>query len=160
MDDAILMQTKRAMDTLCKVMDGREWTYDRDDEEHVVSISIHGDDLVIPLRIRFNTNLQLVTLYSPMEFEIPEDQIVNAAMAIAAINYGIVDGTFDLNVENGRMGYRMATSYRESLLSEEAFNFLIQFALHVVDEYNDKFLMLAKGVLTWQQILEGMKSDD
>ena len=52
------------------------------------------------------------------------------------------------------MFFRMSNSFIESRIGEELFAYLLMAACNVVDEYNDKFLMLGKGNLSLQQFLE------
>ncbi len=85
--------------------------------------------------------------------------MANAALAICIINDNLVDGNFDMDVTKGSLCYRMSLSFRESLISEEAFDFFIDYAVYVIDEFNDKLLMLAKGMLTPAQLLGSIKGE-
>ena len=51
------------------------------------------------------------------------------------------------------MYYRMTNSFMESVISEEVFAYLLYASCNVIDDFNDKFLMLAKGMLTLEQFL-------
>ena len=150
---------KRAFETFCSMMDKREWNYEKDAENLRIETGARGDDLPISLKVAFDPDCALVLLYSPFAFNIPQEQMEQAALAICIINDNLIDGNFDLDVTNGRLCYRMSMSFRESLISEEAFDFFLGFAIHVTDEYNDKLLMLAKGMLTPGQLLEQIKND-
>lgn len=148
MENANAANAKRTYDTFCKVLDSREWNYEKDDEALRIETGVRGDDLPIHLNISFDTDRALVRLFSPINFTIPEELIGECALALCLINDSLVDGNFDLNVNNGRLCFRMSTSFRESLLSAEALDYFLGFAISVVDEYNDKLLMLAKGVIS------------
>ena len=58
---------------------------------------------------------------------------------------------------NGRLFFRMSNSYRGCLPGQEIFDYMIFTSCHTIDEYNDKFLMLSKGITTLEQFLEADK---
>ena len=154
MSDTNNLQAKKAFDTFCKMLDNREWKYKKDEEALRIETGARGDDLPINLRVVVDAERMIVRLYSPFEFNIPAEKLSEAALCICIINDGLIDGCFDLDVTDGSICFRMATSFRESLISEEAFDYFLGFAVYVVDEYNDKLLMVGKGLLTPQQLLE------
>lgn len=158
MENTKMLQAQKTFETFCRMMDAQNWKYAKDEEKLMIETGARGDDLPIALRVLVDAERMLVRLYSPMDFEVAADRLVDMAMGICIINDNLVDGNFDLNVENGNIFYRMTTSFRESLISEEAFDFFLGFAIHVIDEYNDKLLMLAKGMLTPSQLLEQIKN--
>ena len=84
----------------------------------------------------------------------PEDKRVDGAIAVCAANYGLVDGSFDYDLRDGEIRFRLTSSYRESALSEDLFEYMIMVSAATVDQYNDKFFMIAKGIMTVQQFLE------
>ena len=75
-------------------------------------------------------------------------------MAVCVANYGLVNGTFDYDLSDGEIRFRIVSSFRESILSEELFNYMVLVAASTIDDYNDKFLMVSKGMLTIQQFIE------
>ena len=47
----------------------------------------------------------------------------------------------------------MTNSFLESKISEEVFAYMLYCSCQTIDEYNDKFLMLAKGMISIEQFL-------
>ena len=91
----------------------------------------------------------------------PEDKRVEFALAVCAANYTLIDGSFDYNIRNGKILFRMTSSYRGGIFSEnlifitkDMFKYMIAVAISTVEKYNDKFLMIAKGRMTIQQFIE------
>lgn len=82
------------------------------------------------------------------------------AMAVVVANYGFADGSFDYNISDGTILFRLTSSYRESTLSEELFEYMLLVSATTVDKYNDKFFMISKGMLTIQQFIESENSSD
>jgi hypothetical protein len=64
------------------------------------------------------------------------------------------DGSFDYDINDGEIRFRLTSSYRESILSKELFVYMIGVSIGTIDQYNDKFFMLSKGVMSIQQFIE------
>ena len=75
------------------------------------------------------------------------DHRMDLAVATCAVNYKLADGSFDYNLETGRIGFRLTASYRESSLGEGLFNYMISCSTHTVDKYNEQFLRVGSGTV-------------
>ncbi len=140
--------------TVRKALDEREWHYDADDQKLSVECGVRGDDLSIPLKIFIDEKRQRVVLYSHIPFDMAEDKRVEGAIVTGMASYSLADGCFDYNMENGAILFRMSNSYRESILGVGLINYMISCAVHTVDEYNDRFLMVSKGLMSVAQFKE------
>lgn len=149
-----LKQAKSIFDTICKMLDKNDLTYKKNEEKLIISCVIHGDDIPMDILFVVNPRAEVVSLISPMSFKMGEDKRVDGALAVCIANYGLVNGTFDYDINDGEIRFRMVSSYRESILSEELFMYMLMVSAHTVDEYNDKFLMLAKGMWGIEQFVE------
>jgi hypothetical protein len=106
------------------------------------------------ITIKVDPDRMLILLLSHLPFVIQEDKRLEAAIAISAINNILVDGCFDYNVVSGHMFFRMTNSFLECAASEEIFSYLLYCSCRIIDEYNDKILMLSKGMLSLERFLE------
>ena len=158
-DEKKLRQAKAAFDTLCDMLDEREWKYDKDEDNFQIDTGASGEDLPMPIRINVEPDRDLITLLSHMTFDVPEDKRVEMAIAVSAINYRLVDGSFDYDVVGGTLVFRMTSSYRESLMGKEMFAYMLYVSCRTVDDYNDKLMMLAKGKLTLKALVESFEED-
>lgn len=150
-------QAKIAFATLCDMLDSHEWKYDRDDEQLVIKCGANGDDLPIDIRIKVDPDRQLVSLYSHLPFSVPEEERVMAAVAVSAANLNMVDGNFDYNIASGAILFRLTSSFRESLVSKDMFEYMLFVSCSTVDNYNDKFLMLIKHAMTLEDFIKFSK---
>ncbi len=146
-------QAKVAFATLCQMLDKNNWSYSKDEEELSVSCSARGDDLPMELRIDVDAERMLVILISHLPFVIKEDKRLDVAIAISAINNMLVDGCFDYDLSSGHMFFRMTNSIIESTLGADAFEYMLFCSCQTIDVYNDKILMLAKGMISIEQFL-------
>ena len=153
-DEKVMKQAKTVYETICKTLENRDWKFTRHDEDLTITCGARGEDLPMDIIIIVNPRAQVVSLISPMPFKIAEDKRIDAALAVCVANYGLVNGCFDYDLTDGEIRFRIVSSFRESILSEELFNYMIMVAAGTVDDYNDKFLMVSKGMFTIQQFIE------
>ncbi|MBR7133296.1 MAG: hypothetical protein IKD04_07160 [Clostridia bacterium] len=159
-DEKIMKQAQSVYETLCKTLTARDWNYTRHDDDLTITCGARGEDLPMDIIIAVRPGPQVVALYSPMPFKIAEDKRVDAALAVCIANYGLINGTFDYNIADGQIRFRMVSSYRESILGEELFNYMLLVSANTIDDYNDKFLMVSKGMMTIEQFIESEKQNN
>ena len=152
-----LKQALAVYKSLCEMLDDHEWHYERDDENLSIHCGAQGDDLPIEINIEVDMKRQLVTLMSNMPFAVPESRRTALAVAVSQANNGMVDGSFDYDYLSGRIIFRMTSCYRESLIGKDLLAYMLMCACYTIDEYNDKFLMVAKNEMSIEEILEFVK---
>lgn len=155
MDDAMKRkQAKAVYQTICQAMDADNWHYKKNEEKLTIECGAKGEDLPMDLTIKADADRQLVMVISMLPFTFPEDKRVDAALAISVVNNKLVHGCFDCSLPDGHVFFRICTTFWESLLGQEAAMYLILAACQTIDAYNDKFLMLSKGILTLEQFIQ------
>ena len=137
----------------CKVLDSRNWHYNRNDEKLKVDLEIRGDDLTMDIYASIDENQQRIYVLSHLPFSFPEDRRLDGAIAATVINYNLVDGSFDYNMQNGRMVFRMTNSFKGCEVGPELFEYIIDCLLYTVDEYNDKFFMVSMGAMSIEDFI-------
>lgn len=140
--------------TIIRMLDNMEWKYEKHEDDLLIKSGVKGDDLPIEFIMVVRPKNQVVQFISSMPFNMPEDKRVDGAIAVCVANYGLIDGSFDYDLRDGEIRFRLTCSYRESTLSEELFNYMVMVSASTVDNYNDKFFMIAKGRMTVQQFIE------
>ena len=137
-----------AFDTLCAALDERRWYYDKDKEQFKLNVKANGQDLFMELDICCDRDKRIVTLISHLPFTVPEERRVEMAQAISYVNAYLGEGSFDYHYKKGLLCYRMASSYRGSVLSRAAFDRMIMMSFSTVDQYNDKLLLYSLGSIS------------
>lgn len=117
-----------------------------------------GNDLPIPRTISVNAENEIISLYSVLPFEVPEDKRTAVAVAASAANVITVAGSFDFNCMNGMLLFRMTNTFRGSLIGKEIFSHLIFTACQTVDAYNDKFCKVIVENMSDEEIVALMRS--
>lgn len=118
-----------------------------------IRIHFKGEDLPMTLHIILRTDKQIVSVLSAIPFRIVEEHLQTAAVAVAAANHGLIDGSFDLNLSNGNIVFRLTSCFLGSVLSEQLFSYLMFVSAETIDRYNDRFLALNNGEMTLDQFL-------
>lgn len=149
-----LEQAKAEFNTLCRTLDNENWKYKKKEEELTIECGARGDDLPMDLVFRVNADKRLVTLFSHLPFAIQDDKRLDLAIGISALNNVLVDGCFDYDIKSGHIFFRMTNSFVDSTLGEEVYGYMLYCACRTIDDYNDKFLMLAKGMMSMEQFLK------
>lgn len=148
-----LEQAKVTFDTLCRALEKQEWDYKKYEDKFVIECGAQGADLPMKITVEVNPKNLLVILLSRLPFVIQEDKRLDVAVAVSAINNALVDGCFDYDISTGNIYFRMSNSFIDSKIGEEVFIYMLICSCQTIDEYNDKILMLAKGMLSIEQLV-------
>ena len=142
--------------TLCKTLDDGEWPYEKNDEKLSISTSARGDDLPMDINIVVDAERQAIVLFSNLSFAIPEDKRLDFAIAISAINNLLVGGNFDFDISSGSLYFRMTNCFIDSEIGCGLFDYMMKASCFIIDDYNDKLLMLAKGLVSIEDFISKM----
>lgn len=162
MDNEIKMQrAKEVYEAYCRMLDTRDWKYEKDEEKLAIISGIRGEDLPIKFIIRINPTLEAVSYLSVLPFNVPEDKRIDAAVMVCVANYGLAEGCFDYDIRDGELVFRLVNSYTgsDTNLSDDLFEEMIMLASSTVDRYNDKFLAVVKGIISLQQFIDEEHAD-
>ena len=152
-DENNIKQAKTVYNTLCKALDSKKWKYQRHPEDMVGTFTSTGDDIPMEFVVFIDSDRQLVRMLSRLPFKFPEDNRVDGAAATSYITYKLADGSFDYDYSTGEVTFRLTATFIDSLISEDLLLYMVACACYTVDEYNDKLLMVAKGMLPIDQFI-------
>lgn len=153
-DEKKLKNARTVFNSLCGMLDEKNFHYEIHEEDLVVTFGMQGEDIPMNFVINVDAKRDLIRVLSRLPFEFAEDKRVDAAIATCQINYRLADGSFDFNYKTGDVTFRMTSSYKDSLISMEVFEYLIAVASFTIDEYNDKLLMLSKGMMSVEEFFK------
>ncbi|MCH5163185.1 MAG: YbjN domain-containing protein [Clostridiales bacterium] len=156
-DEKELKHAQTVYSTLCNMLDEHGWHYEKHDEDLSISCAAQGDDLPIDLHVEVDMKRHLITLLSKMPFSVAPERRAALAVAVSQANNGMVDGSFDYDYTSGRIIFRMTSSYLDSLIGKDLMVYMVMCSCKTIDDYNDKFLMVAKSEMTNEEILEFIK---
>lgn len=147
-DEKKMELAKQVYQTLCEAIERREWNFGKDEEKLLVHFGVNGDDIPMQFILIVDAERQLIRVMSPLPFKMSEAKRMEGAIATCTASFGMVDGSFDYDLSDGTIVFRMTASFRESLIGEGLFQYLISCSCAMVDKYNDQFLAIDKGIMS------------
>lgn len=141
-------------DTVCRTIDSENLKYNADKDKLIVFLSAKGEDLPINVLFKVDAEREVLTVHSLLDTQVEDDKRIEFAVAVNAANYALVNGSFDYSIEDGRIVYRMAQPYLDVGVSENIVQYMLYCVFSTVDEYNDRFLMLDKGMIDIEKFVE------
>lgn len=134
--------------TLCQTLDNMKWRYGKEQDNLVVHTSAIGENLNIQLFMRVDAERQVMFLKSPMPYQIPEHKREVVATAVTVANYAMLNGSFEMDMTNGYLAFKIVVPFMKSLISENVCHYMIMLGCRMTDKFNDKFKALVEDRLT------------
>ena len=151
------VNAREVFQVLCDGLDQMGWNYDAEPEKLKILFHVKGEDLPMTFVMAVDADRKLVSLISILPFRFKEEKILDGAIATCYANYKAFDGSFDLNIRDGSVAFRMTTSYRDSIIGPKMVEYLVGWASLAVDDYNDKFFMINQGMLSVEDFITGLQ---
>ena len=140
--------------TLISMMNNQGLKYTSFDDNLRVELGFNTDDLDVELICIIDEERELVRILSFLPFKFPEDKRVDGAIAATVANHGMVNGSFDFDISDGEMLFKCVNSYKNGGFNEDIAYYMISVAVSTVDDYNDRFFGIAKGMISFQDFIE------
>lgn len=147
-------RARKVYDTMVRALKAKEWKFDEHPEDLTITSGYSGEDIPIHFIVKLDAEREVLQFVSQLPFKMSEEKRVDGAIAVCVANYGMVNGSFDYDINDGEIRFRLTTSTCGCEIGEEFFMNMFAIALLTIDRYNDRFLMLDKGALTLQQFIE------
>lgn len=147
---ADLEKAKRAYATIIAMMNEDNLKYQREDEKLRIKISFSTNDLDVDMIFSVDADRSLVRMISflPDECTFSSNDIVKGAVAVCVANHNMVNGSFDYDINEGDIFFKLVDSYRAGDITVETVRYMLSTALHTIDQYNDRFRDLANGTMS------------
>lgn len=139
---------------LCDKLDEMKLRYEKHEKDLVITFTMRGEDLPMQFVLNIDAKRELIRLISLLPVQFAGEKKIEGCIATSQANYSLADGSFDFDFKEGTIYFRMTSSYVDSLISKDLFAYMIAVACMTVDEYNDKFLMLSKGMMRLEEFFK------
>ena len=133
---------------LCSYLKKNDLSFDADEETLSVSLGFYTNDISVDFIINVDAQRQIFYVNSTLPFKMSKGNIKDGAVATSCVNESLLAGSFDFDVDTGSIRFRMVNCFKESLISEDVFDYALHVSLNTIDEFNDKFLLLEEGKLS------------
>jgi hypothetical protein len=149
-----MAKAKEVYASMCKVLEDLNWKHEQDQEKMCLRFTVRGDDIPMSFVLYVDPKPGFIRLISWLPFEITKEKMIDAAVATCAINFRLKNGTFDFDLSDGSIGFRLSQAYFDSSIGNDVLKHMVFLSCHIVDEYNDKYMMLSKGSMSLKDFLD------
>lgn len=137
---------------LCAVLDENQIKYEKNAEALSVHSLFKGKQLPVEIIIKFNPQIEILTVFSPLPFTVKEESRKSVAVAAARINFALVDGSFDFNYLTGKIIFKLTASFANCVLGKDALEYALFKSLQTVKEFGGKLSEVGEKNMTVDQI--------
>ena len=149
-----MRKAREVYGVLLGALEDRGWKYSADENDFSVNYALENDDFSIGYSIALHLSNELIELYAVLPFEFSEDLITEGAVAVTAINYKLRDGSFDLDLNSGKLLFRLTSSYRDTLIGHGLFRYMMDVSANTVFDYVNLLYLLAEGEIDIDDFLD------
>ena len=142
---------------MCKMMDKNGFTYDKDEEKYKNSFKMSGDNGEMDVRMYLDAEREVAITWIFLDLKVPESMRKTMAHAVNVVNYTIIHGTFDFGQEKGNLLYRCTSTYKDSVVSEDWFKYLLGTSCNTVGNNISAFRRILKGYLTVDELYDELR---
>jgi hypothetical protein len=162
LDQINIQNTSANADVLIAMLEHKGIKYkiaERTETRTRIRIHFEGNGLPFTIYMILRADRQIVSVFSVMPFTVPDGKRYEAAIAVAAANHGLIDGSFDINTETGEIRFRLTSCFISTVLCEDLFSYLMYVSAETVDRFNDRFDDLANGRCTLEDFIRADEQD-
>jgi len=151
--DKEMRKAREVFDSICKMFDDRDWTYQKEEDDLSITFGVSGEDIPMNFIINCDAQRQLIRLISYLPFKMSDKKLIEGAVATSVANYIIADGNFDYDMHDGSIFFRMTSSFKESLIGKELLEYMVDCACFTIDEFNDQFAAINDGTMSFEEFV-------
>ncbi len=154
MSEANINEARAVFDTICRTMDNIKISCEKDEEKLSVFGTIGGEDIPVRFIMKANPNNSTISFFSFLPFKTDASKRVDMAMAVSVANFGLANGSFDYNIKDGTIIFRIGVPMLGLEITEKFITHMFILGVKTTDKYNEKFLQISLGSLDFQTFLE------
>lgn len=138
---------------ITNVLEREKIEYLKDEKNLKISFSVNKC-LKADFVFKINSEKMLVSIISKIPYIVKQDKIEDLAAAICFINNFTANGCFDFDINTGEILFRMTNGFLESLIGEEAYEYMIDCSVNMLIEYSEQLILLARGLISLDEFVD------
>lgn len=141
-------------ENLITYLDKNEIKHSIIDNEQVATFSMRTEkgDFQCIADVKEDSNIFI--FYTTISIRIPENKRLIACELLTRINYGIIIGNFEMDIDDGEIRYKTSIDYEGSTLINEFIDTTISANLSIVDNYFYAIVEIITSDLSPKEILD------
>ncbi len=129
------------------------WKFEKDDDSDVIKTGVNAKNASFRLIIYSLEDKDLLTVYVAQDNNIPEDKFATICEFITRANYGLNLGNFDLDLEDGELGYKVAVDLEGGVLSTDMVGNMVGAGVSTMDQYYPGLMAVLFGNATPEEAI-------
>ena len=111
------------------------WKFEKDEDRDVIKTGVNAGNASFRLLIYSFEDKDLFTVYVVQDNNIPETKRLAVAEFIARANYGLNLGNFDMDMDDGELGYKVSIDVEKGALSTDMVGNMVGAGVTTMDKY-------------------------
>lgn len=151
-NDNKLARSALAFNSVCEILKDGRALFTPHFNELKIECTVKAD-IPINMEITLNAEYEILLITSLLPFAVMKEVTIDTALAVNLVNSSLIDGSFDFDVYGGNIRFRMTSSYRDSVFSRSLFEYMMKYAVKIIDKYDNSLFCLSCGAYTLEQFV-------
>ena len=147
-------QAQSTFEALCFALTKLEWDYNKNLSELQITTTVWGDDIPMEIVVTTESEKQRVILSSVIPVEVADNREADIALALSMINTNLAYGSFKYNIAQKKIYFQLVSRFDGCEMSTSVFEQILTHSVKIIDNYNDKLLLLADNLMTLDEFTE------
>ncbi len=147
-------KAQSTFEALCFALTKLEWNYDKNLSELQITTTVWGDDIPMEIVVTIESGKQCAVLSSVIPFEVADNKEADIVLALSMINSNLAYGSFKYNLAEKKVYFQLVSRFNGCEISTSVFEQILTYAVKIIDDYNDKLLLLADNLMTLDEFTE------
>lgn len=146
-DDPILeppSHTRNLMSVVCAMLEEFGYTY-HDLDESTVQLAIGTPHGIYQFYFTAADKTSFIRVIGHYGSRVPVDRRAAIAEALVRINWRTGIGSFDLDLSDGDVRYRIGMDVEDGLMSQKMADNMLGFSIHMLEKYHEPLMRIAFG---------------
>ena len=114
------------------------------EEKYQIDADFAAEPFQVHIKFTIYPENGIITLFSVLPFDVPVTKSHEFAVTVCNLNYDkMYAGNFDYSSERGKVVYRLALLFRNSVLSSELVEECVKTTIETVSQYNEMLFKAA-----------------
>jgi hypothetical protein len=142
------------LDAVKAFLDDADWGYEVDDGGSTIRTFYDGDTVVFPVYFAADDDRDQLVVYGVLPDAVDEEHRVEVGAFLAALNYGLKIGNFEIDLADGEVRFRSGVDVEGGSLTAAMVRSLAASCVVNVDLYTPAVRSVASGAMTVLEALD------
>lgn len=109
------------------------------DEKFLIESNVEATPFTVHLKVTVYPENGVMTIFSVLPFDVPAEKSLEYSKLICMINYtDFYTGSFDYHPDRGKVVFRVAVPFRNSLISDSLVEECLNYTVNTVSKYSER----------------------